>query len=102
MKNKDIANKITEIGEKLRKRQEQKEADAIRSKLKKELVEIIKNNKPKDGYTPQKGIDYNDGEDGYTPVKGKDYFDGKDGYTPKKGKDYRDGVDGKTPEKGKD
>ena len=83
----------------------------------------------KDGYTPQKGIDYFDGkdgqdgkpgEDGYTPKKGVDYFDGqpgKDGYTPVKGVDYfdgkdgkdgRDGVDGKdgsdgyTPVKGKD
>ena len=35
--------------------------------------------KGKDGYTPQKGVDYFDGEDGYTPVKGKDYFDGQDG-----------------------
>ncbi len=33
----------------------------------------------KDGYTPQKGVDYFDGEDGYTPQKGVDYFDGKDG-----------------------
>ena len=53
----------------------------------------------KDGYTPQKGVDYFDGkagEDGYTPVKGVDYFDGDDGYTPVKGKDYFDGKDGKT------
>ena len=31
----------------------------------------------KDGYTPQKGVDYfdgSDGKDGYTPVKGKDYW----------------------------
>lgn len=28
----------------------------------------------KDGYTPQKNIDYFDGKDGYSPVKGKDYF----------------------------
>lgn len=28
----------------------------------------------KDGYTPQKGIDYFDGKDGYTPVKGVDYY----------------------------
>lgn len=31
----------------------------------------------KDGYTPQKGIDYfdgKDGKDGYTPVKGVDYY----------------------------
>lgn len=69
----------------------------------------------KDGYTPQKGIDYFDGQpgkngadgkDGYTPVKGVDYFDGqpgkdgvdgqpgKDGYTPVKGVDYFDGKDG--------
>ena len=36
----------------------------------------------KDGYTPQKGIDYfdgKDGKDGYTPQKGVDYFDGRDG-----------------------
>ena len=33
----------------------------------------------KDGYTPQKGVDYFDGKDGYTPQKGVDYFDGKDG-----------------------
>lgn len=42
------------------------------------------------GYTPIKGIDYQDGtdgsdglsikgDDGYTPVKGKDYFDGTNG-----------------------
>lgn len=35
--------------------------------------------KGEDGYTPQKGIDYEDGEDGYTPVKDVDYFDGNDG-----------------------
>ena len=34
----------------------------------------------KDGYTPQKGVDYfdgengKDGEDGHTPVKGTDYW----------------------------
>lgn len=32
----------------------------------------------KDGYTPQKNVDYFDGKDGYTPQKGKDYFDGDD------------------------
>ena len=42
----------------------------------------------KDGYTPQKGVDYTDGKDGYTPQKGVDYTDGKDGYTPQKGVDY--------------
>lgn len=42
----------------------------------------------KDGYTPQKGIDYFDGNDGYTPVKGKDYNDGADGAP---GRDGRDG-----------
>lgn len=42
----------------------------------------------KDGYTPQKGVDYFDGKDGYTPQKGIDYFDGTDGYTPVKGTDY--------------
>lgn len=31
-----------------------------------------------DGYTPVKGVDYNDGKDGYTPIKGIDYYDGKD------------------------
>ena len=64
----------------------------------------------KDGYTPQKDIDYRDGingkdgrdgVDGYTPIKGIDYFDGTDGkdgadgYTPIKGIDYFDGKDGK-------
>lgn len=33
----------------------------------------------KDGYTPQKDVDYFDGKDGDTPVKDVDYFDGKDG-----------------------
>jgi hypothetical protein len=48
----------------------------------------------KDGYTPQKGIDYfdgkdgQDGKDGYTPVKGVDYFDGADGQPGADGKDY--------------
>jgi hypothetical protein len=32
----------------------------------------------KDGYTPQKNVDYFDGKDGYTPQKNVDYFDGKD------------------------
>ena len=36
----------------------------------------------KDGYTPQKGVDYVDGKDGYTPQKGVDYDDGKDGFSP--------------------
>lgn len=45
----------------------------------------------KDGYTPQKNVDYFDGKDGYTPVKNKDYFDG---YTPRKGVDYFDGQNG--------
>jgi hypothetical protein len=55
--------------------------------------------KGKDGYTPQKGVDY---FDGYTPQKNIDYFDGKDGYTPVKGVDYNDGEDGHTPIKGVD
>ena len=65
----------------------------------------------KDGYTPQKGIDYFDGEKGdpgYTPQKGIDYFDGEKGdpgYTPQKGIDYFDGEKGEpgyTPQKGID
>lgn len=42
----------------------------------------IANLNGKDGYTPQKGVDYFDGEagkDGYTPKKNIDYFDGADG-----------------------
>lgn len=50
-----------------------------------------------DGYTPQKGIDYDDGAPGYTPVKGVDYDDGAPGYTPQKGVDYDDGEDGYSP-----
>lgn len=53
---------------------------------------IVKNgSKGSPGYTPVKGVDYDDGkdgEDGYSPVKGVDYDDGKDGYTPVKGIDY--------------
>ena len=71
----------------------------------------------KDGYTPQKGIDYFDGQngadgkagtDGYTPVKGIDYFtDGeistfKEEVTPKKDVDYFDGADGKDGKDGVD
>lgn len=37
------------------------------------------------GYTPIKGVDYNDGKDGK---------DGADGYTPQKGVDYFDGTNG--------
>ena len=37
------------------------------------------------GYTPIKGVDYNDGKDGK---------DGADGYTPQKGVDYFDGANG--------
>lgn len=47
--------------------------------------DFIESLKGKDGYTPQKGVDYFDGKDGYTPQKGVDYFDGKDG---KDGEDY--------------
>ena len=58
--------------------------------------------KGKDGYTPQKNVDYFDGKDGYTPQKGIDYFDG---YTPVKGVDYFDGEKGEpgyTPRKNVD
>ena len=47
----------------------------------------------KDGYTPQKNVDYFDGKDG---VDGKNGVDGKDGQNGK------DGADGKTPVKGED
>lgn len=32
----------------------------------------------KDGYTPQKNVDYFDGADGKTPVKGTDYYTEED------------------------
>lgn len=73
-----------------------------------EQLEALTGPAGKDGYTPQKGVDYFDGQDGkdgtdgYTPVKGVDYFDGKDGYTPVKGVDYFDGTDGKDGANGKD
>jgi hypothetical protein len=57
-------------------------------------TDLFKGNQGDAGYTPIKGIDYNDG---YTPVKGIDY---DDGYTPIKGIDYRDGIDGKTGGRG--
>lgn len=55
-----------------------------------EWLESLKGADGKDGYTPQKGIDYFDGQDGadgYTPQKGVDYFDGKDGKDGSSGKD---------------
>jgi hypothetical protein len=66
-------------------------------------VAAIEAHKPKDGYTPVKGVDYTDGKDGYTPVKGKDYFDGidgRDGIDGKKGMDGKDGRDGKDGKRG--
>lgn len=65
-------------------------------------AEWVASLKGKDGYTPQKGVDYFDGKDGKTPVKDVDYFDG---YTPQKGTDYFDGEDGEdgyTPQRGID
>ena len=62
----------------------------------------------KDGYTPQKGVDYFDGKDGHTPIKGTDYFTDaeteafKKAATPVKGIDYRDGIDGKNGQNGTD
>ena len=50
--------------------------DADEEKIIKEVAKKFK--QPKDGKTPEKGVDYFDGKDGYTPIKGKDYFDGKD------------------------
>lgn len=80
----------------------------------KEAISSIE--KPKDGYTPVKGVDY---IDGITPIKGKDYQDGasivgKDGVNGRDGKDSlstqrettiiqqvpvngKDGIDGLTP-----
>lgn len=105
----------------LKKMLSQKESDKRIAEL---LTAVLDRVVQKDGYTPQKGIDYFDGEkgepfryidftpqqlaalkgkDGYTPVKGKDYFDGypgKDGYTPEKGVDYFDGKPGKAGEPG--
>ena len=62
-----------------------------------EWLESLHGKPGKDGYTPQKGIDYFDGAPG---EKGEPGSDGKDGYTPQKGIDYFDGVPGKDGEKG--
>lgn len=57
----------------------------------------------KDGYTPQKNIDYfdgkdgKDGQDGYTPQKNVDYFDGQPGKDGVDGVPGTPGVDGITP-----
>ncbi len=62
--------------------------------------EELKGANGKDGYTPQKGIDYfdgADGKDGYTPIKNIDYFDGKDGKDGINGIDGKDGKDGVIP-----
>jgi hypothetical protein len=67
------------------------------------LQEWLVSLRGRDGTTPVKGIDYNDGatgSPGYTPIKGVDYFDGNTGtpgqagYTPIKGVDYSDGSKG--------
>lgn len=50
----------------------------------------------KNGSKGSAGKDGTNGKDGYTPQKGVDYFDGLNG------SDGRDGVDGKTPVKGVD
>jgi hypothetical protein len=54
-----------------------------------DAVGSVGNVKGKDGYTPQKGVDYFDGVAGYTPQKGIDYFDGKDGDKGDNGGYYR-------------
>ena len=74
--------------------------------------QIIPGPKGADGYTPRKGIDYNDGakgetgERGYTPIKGVDYSDGvrglqgikgDSGYTPRKNIDYFNGAASTVP-----
>lgn len=74
----------------------------------------------KDGYTPQKNVDYFDGNDGVscthswegttltvTSASGTSSVNlkgetGSAGYTPQKGIDYFDGADGYTPQKGVD
>lgn len=70
-----------------------------------EQLEALRGPAGKDGYTPQKGVDYFDGkdgkdgengQDGYIPQKGIDYFDGAPG------KDGQPGADGYTPVRGKD
>lgn len=42
-------------------------------------------------FSDGKELRIKNGRDGYTPQKNVDYFDGKNGYTPKKGTDYTDG-----------
>jgi hypothetical protein len=65
-----------------------------------ELI-LVSSLKGQDGYTPRKGIDYNDGADSTVPgPAGPSGKDGKDGITPIKGKDYFDGKDGKDGSKG--
>ena len=58
---------------------------AVKNGFKGTESEWLESLKGDPGYTPQKGVDYNDG---YTPVKGVDYTDG---VTPVKGVDYTDG-----------
>ena len=51
----------------------------------------LKGEPGKDGYTPQKGVDYFDGAPGKDGTNGKDGVNGKDGqngYTPVRGTDY--------------
>lgn len=70
-------------------------AEEVARRIASRAIDEVYAVKPKDGYTPVKGVDYDDGKDGYTPIKGVDYYDGKDGVTPIKGRDYDDGQPGR-------
>ena len=61
-----------------------------------DVIKKINSIEVKDGHTPVKGIDYNDGTDG------RDGADGKDGANGEDGKNGIDGVDGKNGVDGKD
>lgn len=79
-----IAKELVELDERL---EEVENLVKEKEKITIKVIEELKGENGKDGYTPRKYIDYFDGErgeDGYTPIKGKDYFDGKNG---------RDGID---------
>lgn len=65
------------------------------------VEESIQSISPEDGYTPVKGIDYQDGADGRDGVDGKDGTNGADGAVGAPGapgEDGADGVNGLTPE----
>lgn len=112
----DKLDKLDQVGSKLDKLDK---IDEVISELKKDRklqfdgldIKTIKGEKGDDGYTPIKGVDYNDGEDGKTPILGVDFHVPEESDIvkevlkkipkPKDGKTPIMGIDFQLPENGK-